>query len=63
MNEDTLDANYDSVEEWCNNVVNHGHDLLFNAETFDADIKSASKKFQFPIEVCLMIFFNLPGLY
>jgi hypothetical protein len=52
MNEDTLDANYDAVEEWCNNVVNHGHDLLFNAEIFDAEMKSASKKFQFPIEVC-----------
>jgi len=43
-------SRYDDVENWINMVVNSGHDLLFDVETFDHELKEACKKFGFPFE-------------
>ena len=51
MDEDTLASNYDEAEEWCTKVVKSGHELLFDVDVFDVEMKKASKKFRFPAEV------------
>ncbi len=44
-------SNYDEAEEWCNKVVNNGHDLLFDVDIFDVELEEACHKFKFPTEV------------
>jgi hypothetical protein len=46
-----LKSNYEAAEEWCSKVVKGGHELLFDVDIFDVEMKKASKKFEFPAEV------------
>lgn len=54
-----LGAKYDEVEAWCNSVVQSGHDLLFDVNLFDHEIRLASKRLKFPVEVCFVSFFHI----
>lgn len=55
MNEMPLENSYDDIERWCNNVVQNGHDILFSVDAFDVEIRAASRKFNFPVEVSKQI--------
>lgn len=54
MKDHSIDINYDAVEAWCNNAVDEGDAFLFSLDKFDDELNSASKRFQYPVEVSLM---------
>lgn len=44
-------SRYDATEEWCNNIVKNGGNVLFDIESFDYEINNASEELGFPVEV------------
>ncbi len=42
---------YDQAEYWCKAVIRQAHDMLFDNQLFDEEIKNAASQFCFPVEV------------
>lgn len=52
-------SSYEAAEKWCDNMIQSGHELFFSLEIFDAELTSASRELNFPIETLSSFLRNL----